>query len=216
MYCANCGAYNKNAVSQTLKQENMPVAEEKKTPPTNEVQKVAPMQIIKCETIIQIKTDKDYSMSFGKAIKSCFKKFINFRGRASRSEFWYWQLFALIAFILIFAPLMMLSESVEGSEELFGILAVISLLLIIIPSWAVSSRRIHDSGSNSALAHIFFIIIWFSSVAFAAIPEEAGVILGGIIQLGLYAFALSFYCKDGDIGDNEYGEDPKGRVKITK
>jgi len=36
-------------------------------------------------------------MDFGDAIKSGFRNYVTFRGRAQRAEFWYWTLFAVLA-----------------------------------------------------------------------------------------------------------------------
>ena len=35
-------------------------------------------------------------MSFGEAIRTCFRKYVDFNGRARRSEFWYWVLFTVL------------------------------------------------------------------------------------------------------------------------
>jgi uncharacterized membrane protein YhaH (DUF805 family) len=35
-------------------------------------------------------------MGFGTAITTCFSKYVDFQGRARRSEFWWWVLFAII------------------------------------------------------------------------------------------------------------------------
>jgi uncharacterized membrane protein YhaH (DUF805 family) len=35
-------------------------------------------------------------MTFTQAIKSGFSNYVNFTGRAARSEFWYWTLFAFL------------------------------------------------------------------------------------------------------------------------
>lgn len=40
-------------------------------------------------------------MSFGQAISTCFSKYATFRGRAGRSEFWYWVLFTIIVGIIL-------------------------------------------------------------------------------------------------------------------
>jgi uncharacterized membrane protein YhaH (DUF805 family) len=42
-------------------------------------------------------------MTFGKAIKTCFKKYCVFKGRARRSEYWYWILFTFLVGIGISA-----------------------------------------------------------------------------------------------------------------
>ena len=39
-------------------------------------------------------------MNFVEAIKSGFNKYVTFSGRAARSEYWYWTLFAIIADIV--------------------------------------------------------------------------------------------------------------------
>jgi uncharacterized membrane protein YhaH (DUF805 family) len=38
-------------------------------------------------------------MNFTQAISSGFNNYVNFTGRAARSEFWYWTLFAILASI---------------------------------------------------------------------------------------------------------------------
>lgn len=41
-------------------------------------------------------------MSFGAAVSTCFRKYATFKGRARRSEYWYWALFQiLLGFVLI-------------------------------------------------------------------------------------------------------------------
>ena len=70
-------------------------------------------------------------MNFPNAVKSGFRNYANFSGRASRSEYWWWQLFALI-----------LSLGVSRSENL----SAIAFFGLILPSFAVAWRRAHDSG----------------------------------------------------------------------
>jgi uncharacterized membrane protein YhaH (DUF805 family) len=74
-------------------------------------------------------------MSFGEAIASGFSNYVNFSGRACRSEFWFWVLFAVIVAIV--------SNIVDA---LIGIpaLSVITGLGLLLPGIAVSIRRLHD------------------------------------------------------------------------
>ncbi|QEL65196.1 hypothetical protein OTERR_17200 [Oryzomicrobium terrae] len=69
-------------------------------------------------------------MTFTDAIKTCFAKYLDFEGRASRSEYWWWLLFLLLASIV--ANLI---------NENLGSLVSLALLL---PSLAVATRRLHD------------------------------------------------------------------------
>lgn len=69
-------------------------------------------------------------MTFGESIGTCFKKYAAFDGRASRSEFWWWILFTVIAS----AAAGIVSEAIAG---LFS-------LAVLLPSLAVGARRLHD------------------------------------------------------------------------
>lgn len=69
-------------------------------------------------------------MTFLESLQTCFKKYIVFNGRASRSEFWWFFLFALIVPNLI------------GFFD--STLFFIICLLILLPSLAVQIRRLHD------------------------------------------------------------------------
>lgn len=99
-----------------------------------------------------------YGASFGEASKRFFKNYANFKGRASRSEYWWAQLMIfllqLIPWILYIIGLpMMLISSQTGAPNGGGIaLFAIGLILIIlvglavlIPSIAIAWRRLHDA-----------------------------------------------------------------------
>ncbi|PDT00197.1 hypothetical protein CO666_31985 [Rhizobium chutanense] len=72
------------------------------------------------------------AMGFGQAIGSFFKNYVNFSGRASRSEFWYSVLF----FFLVAIALLV----VDRSETLSWIWSLATFL----PGIAVAARRLHD------------------------------------------------------------------------
>ena len=73
-------------------------------------------------------------MGFGQAISSGFSNYINFSGRACRSEFWFWRLFYLLAAIGL------------GVIEGVRIHALVGLLELgmFLPSLAMALRRLHD------------------------------------------------------------------------
>jgi uncharacterized membrane protein YhaH (DUF805 family) len=83
----------------------------------------------------------------GNAISVCFKKYATFDGRASRSEFWYFTLFYLIVNLL--------AGALEGIIGIAG-LSYIPYLALLLPSIAVSARRMHDTGRSG----------WFQLVPF--------------------------------------------------
>jgi uncharacterized membrane protein YhaH (DUF805 family) len=125
-------------------------------------------------------------MSFFDAIKSYFKNYATFKGRARRSEFWFTVLFTFLvsaALSIIFpGPTEMVwdmeVEQTSAAENLWS-------LATLVPSLAVTWRRLHDVGRSGK--YFFFIFI----------P------IAGIIML------LIELTKDSQAGANSYGEPVK-------
>ena len=74
-------------------------------------------------------------MNFVQAIQSGFGNYVNFSGRAARSEFWYWTLFSILANLA--------ANFVDALVGL-GIVSLIVSLALLLPGLAVSVRRLHD------------------------------------------------------------------------
>lgn len=70
-------------------------------------------------------------MGFVQAIRSCFRQYATFSGRAPRSEYWYFALFA----VLVCVPLSVINP----------VLGAIALLPLVIPCISVEVRRLHDT-----------------------------------------------------------------------
>src|SRR5271170_3738760 len=68
-------------------------------------------------------------MSFTESIQSCFRNYANFDGRASRSEYWYFHLFAFLATM---------------TAILTSFFIFVFLLGLLLPSLTVNVRRLHD------------------------------------------------------------------------
>ena len=97
-------------------------------------------------------------MSFGQAIANGFKKYASWKGRATRSEFWFWTLFVVIVqipFSIIYnissqgALQAAMTAGDQGAflAALFGPtywLLVLVSLVFFLPSLAVLIRRLHD------------------------------------------------------------------------
>jgi uncharacterized membrane protein YhaH (DUF805 family) len=77
-------------------------------------------------------------MDFQQAIRSGFSNYANFRSRACRSEFWYWQLFTLLASMAA----LLLDYAVDPNSEFFS---GVWSLATILPDLAVAARRLHDT-----------------------------------------------------------------------
>jgi uncharacterized membrane protein YhaH (DUF805 family) len=90
-------------------------------------------------------------MGFADAIKTCFSKYVDFSGRARRSEFWFWILFDALVSIAV-----TILDSVLGSEQLIYRLTELALFL---PGLAVAIRRLHDTGRSGWWILLVFAII---------------------------------------------------------
>ena len=78
-------------------------------------------------------------VGFGEAVKLFFINYVNFGGRSTRSEFWYWQLFSfLVSLILgIFTTFI-------GLNFILWLFSIAT----IIPGLSLSIRRLHDIGRS--------------------------------------------------------------------
>ena len=85
-------------------------------------------------------------MNFIESIQTCYKKFFDFSGRASKSEYWWFQLYNAIIYVLTFV--------FQGDLTLlFSILIIVN----IIPIWAAAVRRVHDSDKSGWMVLISVI-----------------------------------------------------------
>ena len=103
-------------------------------------------------------------MNFQTSIKTCFKKFSDFNGRASRSEFWYFYLFGIIVYFVG----MLISVQ---APFFFGVLIIFGFV-VFVPALAVTARRLHDTGRSGwwqltayipyigIIASIILIVVW--------------------------------------------------------
>ena len=125
-------------------------------------------------------------MSFGAAIQSYFKNYVNFKGRARRSEYWFAVLFTVLVSIAVSIIAPGHKEMVFGSESIQpSALSQLWSLATLLPSLALVWRRLHDVGKNGT--YFFFILI-----------PIAGVIML-LIQL----------TKESQAGENQFGEPVK-------
>lgn len=139
-----------------------------------------------------VETEKPISSSFANppvvkakkkglvwAVKTCFSKYATFKGRATRSEYWFFYLFnAIMSSILMGLALML--EQEEVGFIFFG-LTVVYLVVTFLPSLSVTVRRLHDIGKSGW---------WYFMVL---VPYIGALIL------------LYYLCKKGTKGKNVFG-----------
>ena len=88
-------------------------------------------------------------MSFSEVVKYCLSNYVNFKGRASRSEYWFFVLFSWIIAV----------GSITISVDLYS-LAILGLLL---PQLAAATRRLHDGGGSAW--HFLWFFVPFGALA---------------------------------------------------
>ena len=111
------------------------------------------------------------------------KKYATFNGRARRKEYWFFALFNFIISIVL-----MVIDGVTGTlnaEVGIGMLGGIYTLAILIPSIAVSVRRLHDTDRSG----------WWLLIIL--IPFIGAIVL------------LVFTVLDSTPGENQFGPNPK-------
>jgi len=116
------------------------------------------------------------------SVKTCFVKYVDFKGRAPRSEYWYFTLFVVVlSWVSTYLDFQFSLTYGEGFSEQ-GILNLITSLLTLLPSLAVGIRRLHDIGKSG----------WWILLPFTII---------GI-------FVIIYWAAQISVDDNEYGKNP--------
>ncbi len=117
------------------------------------------------------------------------KKYAVFSGRARRKEYW-----MFILFNIIITAVLALIDSLIGTvirQAGFGLLQGLYSLAVLLPTLAVTVRRLHDTGRTG----------WW--ILIGLIPVIGGIVL------------LIFMLLDSEPGENQYGPNPKTEEAIA-
>lgn len=114
------------------------------------------------------------------------KKYATFEGRARRKEYWFFQLFNVLAVLVL--ALVDGATGTFSAEAGLGLLSGLYVLAILVPSIAVTVRRLHDTDRSG----------WWFLIGFVPL-------IGGLVLL---VFALL----DSTPGANRFGTNPKGVI----
>ncbi|MBD3785894.1 MAG: DUF805 domain-containing protein [Sphingomonadales bacterium] len=160
--------------------------------------------------------------SFLEAIRVCLSKYLTFRGRASRSEYWWFYLFTILAGNIL--PLFGVMLGVVLGPGIVILFAILYLALLP-PLLSVNVRRLHDVGRSGwwiggpmIMFPAIGILAAIAGIAGSA-AEDAGqldgemagplfaIMVGLAVLIGLaYGITmLVFSVKRGDPGPNRYG-----------
>ena len=129
-------------------------------------------------------TETKPMLSFPAAIKSCLRRYAGFTGRATRAEYWWWVLGIVVMHILLstldgiifgFEP-----DSVRLLDPLFG-------LATLLPSLAVTARRLHDIGRTG-----WWQLVWHSIALVAWMPVVVAAFFAIVVIVISDATGLPF------------------------
>ena len=160
------------------------------------------------------------------SISSVFRNYVNFSGRAQRSEFWWFTLFTFLVSVAL--------ASIAAAVPALNVLEIIFALATLLPSLAVTARRLHDTSRSAwwlilyaiaLLAWIvgiflffiavfgFFTVSWDpqwdneSSIAFLGVTFMTSLVFL-VVGFAATILLLVLCALPGTVGPNLYGPDP--------
>ena len=127
-------------------------------------------------------------MGFTEAVKTCLSKSCTVKGRATKSEFWYFVLCQVLTYLV--AIIFLLLSAYWNPDVSSHLLTIISLVIEVLVALAylcyipasicAQVRRLHDTGRSGAY--------WFLN----------------FVPFG--SFVLLYFCVLPSVDDNEYGD----------
>ena len=124
-------------------------------------------------------------MNFLNATACYFTKWLDFKSRISRSEFWWGYLGSIFVGILIGFFVGLFALILGISVELFNFAIYFVQIFFVIASLALVARRLHDINRSG----------WWQLISLTII---------GVFVL------IYWFCKKGDDNENRFGKNPLG------
>lgn len=173
-------------------------------------------------------------MTFTDAIKTCFRKYVTFSGRAARSEYWWFFLFIILGNIvagildgILFGTGSVAVTDTSVQAETSGPISALFGLATFLPLLAAGWRRMHDTG-RSGLYVLYPAIVFvgiglfvslmggFATLSGGDITGLFGSVFGIILMIALIVLLLSplivlwWLTRPSQPGSNEWGPNPHG------
>jgi uncharacterized membrane protein YhaH (DUF805 family) len=96
-------------------------------------------------------------MSFFQSIATGFRKYADFAGSASRSEFWWWVLFVVLAGLMVSSIPLPTARFNDGTTLFAPVLTPLWNIAILLPTLAITVRRLRDAGYG--WPHVFWPLV---------------------------------------------------------
>ena len=116
---------------------------------------------------------KEIKKNIFSSYKNCLKNYFNFKTRSSRYDYW--------SFLILNTVIASVLSTLGKFYVIFATLYLLYLLILIIPSIAITLRRLHDINKSA----------WFFIVSFIPIFN---------------IYFLYVLTKKGDVNENKYGK----------
>jgi uncharacterized membrane protein YhaH (DUF805 family) len=120
-------------------------------------------------------------MSFPTAVKTGFLKYVEFSGRASRAEYWWFLLFTILVSVAFIGVAIV---AFPEAERAIDIASRIGQLIFFLPTLSMSARRLHD------------------------IDKSGWNYLWGLLPIIGWIMIIIWFCRRGTPGMNRFGADP--------
>ena len=141
-------------------------------------------------------------MTFADAIRTCFRKYVTFSGRATRPEYWY--------FLPVGCLWLLLAHGIAAILHVEPWTYIVIMTIALLPLLAVTTRRLRDSGADlsgvriptQALvgfiafgwASIEFFLWWTTGMALSDGPAGFGSMFFGWFVMPILGFgAIHFF-----------------------
>ena len=164
------------------------------------------------------------------AVKTCFKKYFDFKGRARRSEYWWFVLFmVIVSMVFNYGGLLVPALSFIG---------LFCSLVLVIPHFAVMTRRLHDTGRSGwwvlVLAILYVAVLVSMLIVLMPIAQDmltvtdpfeqmemmadcvqahpvasTVMVMGSLVTFILGIIVIIFMVFDSKWETNKYGPSPK-------
>ena len=167
----------------------------------------------------------------------CLKQYTDFSGRARRKEYWWFMVINfIISMVLVFGwliPIFKLgynsaASGIEDIDEMDIMLTMIKnpflyiyllyYLAILIPSIAVTVRRLHDIGKSGYWAFLIYGGSFLGSISQYPLQNTntLAYIIIALICFVIIIISLVWMFTNSDYGPNQYGPNPKGEGNPTE
>jgi uncharacterized membrane protein YhaH (DUF805 family) len=139
-------------------------------------------------------------------VQKCLRLYFNGKGRARRTEYWWWVAFAVIASLIASGVDLAISGAnpYTGAPNAQIVYALVALALLA-PGLSVMSRRFHDVGLSGWL-----VAAAFGAYALGAMLTAAAMPAGVLLILAVAVAVLVIALIPSKPGANQYGPNPKG------